>query len=258
MGPDRDGDATANRSDRDRDGLAIRTDDVDGVRVVTLDRPERRNALAPGGLDALEAAVTDAGADPDCSVVYLRGAGPAFCAGADLDVVAGLDRERGEAFAERGQRVADAIEAADCAVVAGVDGAARGGGVELALACDLRVATPAATFAEPGVRLGLFGAWGGTVRLPRIVGEGEALDLMLSGRTVDADEARRMGLVSRVTDDPRAVANELAAHDAETLRVVKTRMRDRSGADEQARREARAFGALVERHADDIRDDRES
>jgi len=234
----------------------IRTHDADGVRVVTLDRPDRRNALTPEGLDALEAAVTDAGTDPDRAAVYLRGAGSAFCAGADLDVVADLDREAAEAFAERGQRVADAIEAADCPVVAGVDGAARGGGVELALACDLRVATPAASFAEPGVRLGLFGAWGGTVRLPRIVGEGEALDLMLSGRTVDAEQAHRMGLVSRVTDEPRAVADELATHDSTTLREIKARMRDRSPEDEQARREARAFAALVERHAADIRDER--
>ncbi|WP_115863517.1 enoyl-CoA hydratase/isomerase family protein [Halorussus litoreus] len=222
--------------------------------VVTLARPERRNALTPAGLDALEAAVTEA----DAPVVYLRGEGPAFCAGADLDVVADLDRESAEAFAERGQRVADAIEDADSVVVAGVDGPARGGGVELALACDLRVATPKATFAEPGVTLGLFGAWGGTVRLPRIVGEGEALDLMLSGRTVDAEDAHRMGLVSRVTDDPRAVANEIAASDPETLRVVKARMRDDSPPAEQARREAAAFADLVDRHGDSIADQRDS
>ena len=222
------------------------------MRVVTLARPARRNALTPAGLDRLEAAVADA----DQPVVYLRGEGPAFCAGADLDVVADLDREGAEAFAERGQRVADAIEAADGVVVAGIDGPARGGGVELALACDIRVATPGATFAEPGAKLGLFGAWGGTVRLPRVVGEGEALDLMLSGRTVDAAEARRMGLVSRVTDDPRAVADELARNDPETLRVVKHRMRDSGPADEQARREAESFGRLVERHAGAIADRR--
>ncbi|WP_135824668.1 enoyl-CoA hydratase/isomerase family protein [Halorussus ruber] len=232
----------------------IRTDDEEGLRVVTLARPDRRNALTPEGLDALEAAVTEA----DQPVVYLRGAGPAFCAGADLDVVADLDRQQAEAFAEQGQRVADAIEAADSAVVAGVDGPARGGGVELALAADLRVATSEATFAEPGVKLGLFGAWGGTVRLPRIVGEGEALDLALSGRTIDAQQARRMGLVSRVTDDPRAVADELARNDSETLRAVKARMRDDAPPDEQERREAEVFGRLVERHADAIADQRDS
>jgi enoyl-CoA hydratase/carnithine racemase len=232
----------------------IRTSDEADVRVVTLARPERRNALTPEGLDALEAAVTET----DQPVVYLRGDAPAFCAGADLDVVAELDREEAEAFAERGQRVAAAIENADSVVVAGIDGPARGGGVEMALACDLRIATPDATFAEPGVKLGLFGAWGGTVRLPRIVGEGEALDLALSGRAVDAQQALRMGLVSRVTDDPRAVADELAENDPETLRIVEERVRDSSPADEQEHREAEAFGRLVERHADAIVDVRES
>lgn len=230
----------------------IRTDDTDGVRVVTLDRRERRNALTPDGLDALEAAISDA----DQPVIYLRGDGPAFCAGADLDVVAELDRAEAEAFAERGQRVADAIATTASAVVAGVDGPARGGGVELALACDLRVATPRSTFAEPGAKLGLFGAWGGTVRLPRIVGEGEALDLALSGRTVGANEALRMGLVSRVTDEPRAVADELADNDPETLRIVKQRVRDRGSAADQQAREAEAFGRLVARHADAIADRR--
>ncbi|WP_134668893.1 enoyl-CoA hydratase/isomerase family protein [Halorussus marinus] len=224
----------------------IRIEDGDRVRTVTVDRPERRNALTREGLDALEAAVTGA----DRPVVYLRGAGSAFCAGADLDVVEGLDREAAEAFAQRGQRVADAIEAADAVVVAGVDGPARGGGVELALAADIRVATPTATFAEPGVALGLFGAWGGTVRLPRIVGEGEALDLALSGRTVDAEAALRMGLVSRVTDEPRAVADEVAAHDAEAVGVVKERVRDDAPASDQRRREAAAFGRLAARRAD--------
>jgi enoyl-CoA hydratase/carnithine racemase len=236
------------------DTSAIRVRDDESVRVVTLDRPERRNALTSEALDALEAAVTEA----DQSVVYLRGEGPAFCAGADLDVVAHLDRESAERFAARGQRVANAVEEAESAVVAGIDGPARGGGVELALAADIRVATPEATFAEPGVKLGLFGAWGGTVRLPRVVGEGEALDLALSGRTVDAETALRMGLVSRVTDDPRAVADELAENDAETLRAVEARMRDDAPPEVQERREAETFGLLVERHADAIADRRES
>jgi enoyl-CoA hydratase/carnithine racemase len=225
----------------------IRIEDGDRIRTVTLDRPERRNALTREGLDALEAAVAEA----DQPVAYLRGAGSAFCAGADLDVVEELDREAAEAFAERGQRVADAIESADAVVVAGINGAARGGGVELALAADLRVATHGATFAELGVALGLFGAWGGTVRLPRIVGEGEASDLALSGRTVDAEAALRMGLVSRVTDDPRAVAEEVAAHDRAALGVVKERLRDDDPASDQRRREAAAFGRLVARRGED-------
>jgi enoyl-CoA hydratase len=220
----------------------ITTAAADGVRVVTFDRPARRNALTRAGLDDLAAAVDDA----DEPVVYLRGAGDAFCAGADLDIVADLDGETAPDFARLGQRVARTIETADSVVVAGVDGAARGGGVELALACDLRIATDRATFAESGVTLGLFGAWGGTARLPRVVGEADAMDLALSGRVVDADEALRMGLVSRVVDDPRRVATELADNDHDTLRVLKTRLRDDAPVPEQEEREAAAFGRLVE------------
>ncbi|SFG62955.1 Enoyl-CoA hydratase/carnithine racemase [Halopelagius inordinatus] len=233
----------------------IRTTADGRVRTVTIDRPAQRNALEPTDLDALEAAVTETDAS-ETPVVYLRGAGEdAFCAGADLDAVAGLSDP--EAFARRGQRAAAAIAEADAVVVAGIDGAARGGGVELALACDVRVATPAATFAEPGVQFGLFGAWGGTARLPRIVGEGEAMDFALSGRVVGAAEARRMGLVSRVTDDPRSVTTEIAQNRPDALCVVKERLRDDAGDEVRERAEAEAFGRLHGRYADDIAAERE-
>ncbi len=232
----------------------IRTNDDGSVRVVTIDRPERRNALRPADLDALETAVVEA----EAPVVLLRGAGSAFCAGADLGVVADLDADEAAAFARHGQRVATAIETADSVVVAGIDGAARGGGVELALACDLRVATPDATFAEPGVRFGLFGAWGGTVRLPRIVGDGNALDIALSGRVVDAEEAHGMGLVSRVVPDPSAVAEEVAGNRPDALLSVKTLTRDHRSKAEREDAEATAFARLVERYASSIGDESES
>jgi len=215
------------------------------VLIVTLDRPDRRNALTLDGLDGLETAVAEA----DAPVVLLRGAGPAFCAGADLDVVANIDPDDAAPFVRQGQRVARTIETADSVVVAGVDGAARGGGVELALACDLRVATDRATFAENGVALGLFGAWGGTVRLPRIVGEGEAMDIALSGRVLDAEDALRTGLVSRVVDDPRTVAQSIAANDERALGVLAERLRDDADAETQELREAEAFADLLA-HAD--------
>ncbi|WP_435196448.1 enoyl-CoA hydratase/isomerase family protein [Natronomonas sp. EA1] len=221
------------------------------LRVVTLDRPDARNALTPAGLDALAEAVTDAPA----SVVYLHGAGGAFSAGADLGEVARIAEEGGvDAFIERGQATATAIESADAVVVAGIDGPARGGGVELALACDLRVATPDATFGEPGVTFGLFGAWGGTVRLPEVVGMGDALDLSLSGRVIDAAEAHRIGLVSRVVEEPRAVAEELARNDPSALAAIKHRVRDRASRSEQEDREKRAFETLVAEHADALAD----
>ncbi|WP_459194613.1 enoyl-CoA hydratase/isomerase family protein [Halosimplex sp. J119] len=211
------------------------------VCVVTLDRPERRNALTVEALDDLETAIETA----DEPVVFLRGAGSAFCAGADLDAVASLDgREAAEAFARRGQEVAATLASADAIVVAGVDGAARGGGVELTLACDVRVATTDATFAETGATIGLFGAWGGTARLPEVVGLGEAMDLALSGRVVDAEEALRMGLVSRVVDAHRTVAEEIAANDPAALAVIKDRLRDRADRAVKERREAEAFADL--------------
>jgi enoyl-CoA hydratase/carnithine racemase len=231
----------------------IRVADGDAVRVVTLDRPARRNALTPEGLEALAAAVADA----DAPVVYLHGAGAAFCAGADRSTVADVAAAGGEAveqFVRRGQATAEAIASASSVVVAGVDGAARGGGVELALACDVRVATPQATFAEPGVAFGLFGAWGGTVRLPAVVGLGDAMDLSLSGRVIDAEAAHRIGLVSRVVDEPRAVAEEVAANDPAALSRLKERLRDRGSKADREAAEVEAFAALVDRHADELRE----
>ncbi len=220
------------------------------IRTVTIDRPEARNALTVEGLEALETAIDDA----DEAVIYLRGNGPAFCAGADLTAVSGLDgdRERAVEFARLGQRVARAIEDSPAVVVAGIDGPARGGGLEFALACDVRVGTPDSTYGEPGVTFGLFGAWGGTVRLPRVIGEGDALEFALSGRAVDAEEARRMGLISRIEAEPRTVAEEIAANASDTLTVLKRRIRDDSERATQERLEAQAFGDLVESHADDI------
>ena len=229
----------------------IRTRNDDGVCVVTIDRPERRNALRPTDLDAIRTAVTET----EQPVTYLHGSGDAFCAGADLDVIATLDDPAG--FARRGQDTAAALEAADTVVVCGIDGAARGGGVELALGADLRIATPNATFAEPGVTFGLFGAWGGTVRLPRVMGEGEALDFALSGRVLDADTALRTGLVSRVVADPKRVADEIAEGKPDALQTVKARVRDRRDAASQEETEAAAFASLVAAHADSIAADRE-
>lgn len=221
----------------------------DECRTIWFARPDRRNAVTPRGLTQLEQAVTGASE----SVVLIRGRGEAFCAGADLDAVGALDgRSEAAAFAAHGQRVARSIETADAVTVAGIDGPARGGGLELALACDLRVGTPEATLGEPGVTFGLFGAWGGTIRLREVCGLGDALDLGLSGRVVDAETALRMSLISRIVDDPATVAEELAANDQAALHVVKRRLRDSDDVSRQEQREATAFGSLFEEHGDAI------
>lgn len=219
---------------------------TEGVRTITLDRPGKRNALSSDGLAELRAAV-EAATEPVC---LLRGAGEAFCAGADLEEVATLaDAEQARAFARRGQAVARTLATYDGVVVAGIDGAARGGGVELALACDVRACTPAATVAEPGVAIGLFGAWGGTARLPAVVGPSAASDLALSGRVVDAEAARRIGFVSRIVEDPSAVAREIATNDERAVRTVADLVG--TGLDARTlaaaeRRERTAFAALIE------------
>jgi enoyl-CoA hydratase/carnithine racemase len=232
----------------------VRTEPADdgSWRRVTLDRPAARNALRPADLDALATAVADA-TEP---VVLLRGAGPAFCAGADLDTVA--DHDDPATLAERGQRVAREIETSDAVVIAGVDGPARGGGVELALACDLRVATPDASFAEVGIRLGLFGAWGGTHRLRAEVPPAVARDLMLSGRVIDAEAAHRWGLVSRLVDDPATVAREVADNPADALAAVTGLLRHDGDPAAVERAERERFAALHEQHVDAIRATRES
>lgn len=221
----------------------IRTEVSGSLRVIRLDRPDRRNALTRDGITELETAVETA----EEPVAYLTGAGSAFCAGADLEAVDRLQGNNADAasFARAGQSMLNAIETSDTVVVAGIDGPARGGGVELALAADVRLATPAASFAEPGVAIGIFGAWGGTRRLPAAVGETHALDLSLSGREVDARQALDMGLVSRVVEDPRSVAESIAGHDPEALRTVKRLLRDRRGHHAQEEREAAAFADLL-------------
>lgn len=219
----------------------IRSERSGDIRTITLDRPDRRNALTPAGLDDLSRAI-DRATEP---VVYLRGAGDAFCAGADLDVVSQLDQDSAPEFARKGQRVATKLESYDGVVVAGIDGAARGGGVELALACDLRVATDAATLAESGVSLGLFGAWGGTARLPEVVGTAAALDIAVTGRVLDAKEAREFGLVTQIVDSPESVATSLATNDAAAMRTIKDLIRNQESQSGQESREARAFAELI-------------
>jgi enoyl-CoA hydratase/carnithine racemase len=228
----------------------IDIDDRGDVAVITLDRPDRRNAITLAGLERLEAAIERCSAP----VVLLQGAGDTFCAGADRSTVAEIAAEGGaKAFVRQGQRTATAIETTSSVVVAGIDGAVRGGGVELALACDIRVGTHDATFAEPGVTFGLFGAWGGTIRLPEIVGRGDALDFSLSGRVIDSEEALRIGLISRIVDDPHTVADRIAENDPRALGHVKDRIRDRSNRAVQEDCEASAFAALIEANADELR-----
>ncbi|NNF57168.1 MAG: enoyl-CoA hydratase, partial [Rhodothermaceae bacterium] len=173
--------------------------DADGVATITLNRPDALNALSIQVVSELSRAFRQARADAAVRGVILTGAGEkAFAAGADISEFAGMDALDGHRFALRGQGVFNQIEQMAKPVVAAVNGYALGGGCELAMACHLRVASDNAQFGQPEVNLGLIPGYGGTQRLPRLVGRGIATELMLTGDRVTAQRAYEIGLVNRV------------------------------------------------------------
>ena len=182
-----------------------------GIATVEIRRPKALNALNGDLLAELAWALDVAEADVRVGAVILAGAGRAFVAGADIGEIADVeDAFTGREHALAGQALMNAVAAMPLPTIAAIHGFALGGGLELALACDLRVAGPDAKLGLPEVGLGLIPGYGGTQRLPRLIGRGRALDLIFTARHVDAEEALALGLVNRVADDPRAAARELA------------------------------------------------
>lgn len=167
----------------------------DGIAQVVIDRPKALNALNDAVLDGLIAAFAELAADRDVRCVIITGAGgKAFVAGADIGHMASMGPREALAFAEKGHRALDAIEALPAPVIAAVNGYCLGGGCELSLACDLVYAGESARFGQPEVKLGLIPGFGGTQRLARRVGPMRAAELVLTGRMVKADEAKAIGL----------------------------------------------------------------
>ena len=179
----------------------------DGVLTITVNRPDKLNALNAQVLDDLEAAFRQARADDAVRGVLLTGAGEkAFVAGADISQFPQLTPQEAQAFAERGQHVLSQIEGMPKPVVAAVNGFALGGGCELAMACHLRVASENARLGLPEVGLGILPGYGGTQRLPRLVGLGRATELVLTAEHVTAERAHAIGLVNRVAPRGEAVS----------------------------------------------------
>lgn len=182
-------------------------DVTDGIARITINRPDKLNALNAAVIGELGQAVTQIETDDAIRGVLVTGAGPkAFVAGADISELASQGPVDGKARAQQGQLVFRRLERCGKPVVAAVNGFALGGGCELAMACHLRVASEGARFGQPEVKLGLGPGYGGTVRLPRLVGKGRALELLLSGEMIDAAEAWRIGLVNRVVPADRLLA----------------------------------------------------
>lgn len=187
--------------------------DADGVRILTVDRPDKLNALNRQTLEALDAAFAAAAADAEVRAVVLTGSGPkAFVAGADIAEMNTLTAIEGREFSLTGQRLMRRIERMPKPVVAMVNGFALGGGLELAMACHLRIAADSARLGQPEVNLGLIPGFGGTQRLLRLAGRAATLELCLLGAPVDAQRALQLGLVNRVV-----AATEL---EAETMKVA--------------------------------------
>ena len=187
-----------------------------GIHRFTVNRPRALNALNPETLAELGAAVAEVAADPQARVLLLTGAGDkAFVAGADISRLADMGPVEGQRFCETALKVFRAIELLPIPVIALVNGYALGGGCELAMACDFIIASENAVFGQPEVNLGINAGFGGTQRLPRRVGAGMALELLLTGRQVKAEEALRIGLVNHVV--PR---DQLMAKGLEIARLI--------------------------------------
>lgn len=204
---------------------------ADRVATLTVDRPEKRNALNGQVRAELIAALDRLEPDDDVRVVVLTGAGDrAFVAGADIDEMAERTPLEQRAAME-GRRVFSAVSEFPKPVIASIHGYALGGGCELALACDLRVAARSARLGQPEINLALLPGGGGTQRLPRLIGLGRAMRLILTGELIDAEEAERIGLVDFLVDDDelqdrtRGLATSIAARSPVALRLIKQAVR---------------------------------
>lgn len=191
--------------------MTVRLERRGAYQVLTLDRQEALNALSFAIIADIGRAIDTAGAS-DARALIITGAGPkAFCAGADIKELGDRTLMQQKRGAELGQATFAKLDTLPMPSVAVINGFAFGGGLELALACTFRLAMPGAKMALPEIKLGLIPGYGGTQRLPRVVGEARALDMILTGRTVDAAEAERIGLVSRIVEgDPVAAGMAFA------------------------------------------------
>lgn len=191
----------------------LQIDTCNGIRTVTVNRPDKLNALNAATLDALDAAFTDAAADDSVRVVVLTGAGPkAFVAGADIAEMNSLSPVQGRDFSLRGTRMMRRVEKLNKPVIAMINGFALGGGLELAMCCHLRIAADSAKLGQPEINLGLIPGFGGSQRLLRLCGRAATLELCLTGAPIGAERALQLGIVNRVVP-----AAEL---EAETTRLA--------------------------------------
>jgi len=227
---------------------------AEAVATVTIARPQAMNALNTGFFREMDGLVAEIAGRADIKVIIITGEGKAFAAGADIAEMVSKTEDDARAFSKVGQRTFRSLELLEKPVIAAVNGFALGGGCELALACDVRIASAKAKFGQPEVNLGLIPGYAATQRLPRLIGLGNALFLLLSGEMVGAEEALRMGLVQKVVEPeallPTAVelAKTIASKGPRAIRLVKRVVREGILKDFESgcALEAEAFGSLFE------------
>jgi len=197
------------------------------IAVITINRPKVLNALNAATLDELQRVLVDLKRDADTRAVIITGAGEkAFAAGADINELAAQTPTSGRDLALAGQHVFDLVENLGKPVIAAINGYALGGGCELALACTLRLASDTASIGQPEVKLGLLPGYAGTQRLPRLIGKGKAMEMILTGAPLSAADAERIGLVNRVLPsadllpEVRKLAHTLAEQAPVAMRYI--------------------------------------
>lgn len=224
-----------------------------GVAILTIDRPEVKNALSLPTIEALSEVVERLARDPSLRAVLVTGAGGVFISGGDLkDFLSLDDSEAGKRMARRMQSVLARLEALEVPVIAAIEGVALGGGAEVALACDIRIASESARIAFRQVSLGIMVGWGGGQRLLRLIGRSRALRLLLTGVTLTAEEALQIGLVDEVVPAGEALqaalslARRIAAQPEAAVRATKRALHygGEMSREEAAAFEAECFGRL--------------
>jgi 2-(1,2-epoxy-1,2-dihydrophenyl)acetyl-CoA isomerase len=237
----------------------------DRIATLTLNRPERLNALGDSLREDLHEAVTRAAADPDVGVLVVTGAGRGFCSGGDVKAMSERDQSGAvpppsERWAPIRDRVVLALRDCPKPVIAAVNGAAAGAGMNLALACDMRIASTAAKFAQAFVKRGLTPDWGGSWFLPRIVGVAKACELILTGESIDAAEALRLGIVNAVVA-PEALmaetyqlARKIADGPAVAIQLAKRAIHHNRDVDLRAGLEFETFAQSICRTTEDAKE----
>lgn len=180
------------------------------IAIVTFNRPKERNTLSTTILNRLDDALTELLQDQQLKAIVFTGSADVFLSGADINELTRLTPRTGRTFSKRGQQLCQRIADALPVTIAAINGFCMGGGLDFALACDIRLASAFAEFAHPGARLGIITGWGGTQRLPRLIGKSRALELFITARRFPSEEALRTGLITEIYDPVLVRAIELA------------------------------------------------